>query len=116
MSKTVWTFSGSSFYRIVSDEFAPRFDGKYQYTKDLVLGATSSADSYIDLGAFEVAPLQLRIEFDTEALRNTFQSLIGTSGTLSNTRGRSYSAILVGVMRVDAKGGRWLADATWEAR
>ncbi len=101
--------------REVSDEYAPRFDGKYTYTKDLVLGATTAAQSYVDLGAFEVGPLTMKIEFTSEALRNTFQALIGTSATLSNTRGRSYTALLIEVKRIDTY-TRWLAEATWEAR
>jgi hypothetical protein len=113
--KTIWTFNGSSFTRIVSDEYAPRFDGKYQYTKDLVLGATTAAQSYVDLGAFEVGSISMRIEFTSEALRNTFQSYIGLTATLSNTRGRSYTAMLVSVQRVDTY-NQWLADATWEQR
>jgi hypothetical protein len=113
--RTLWAFSGSYFVREVTDEYAPRFDGKQNYTKDLVLGATTSAQSYVDIGAFEVAPLTMKIEFETEAARNTFQALIGTSGTLSNTRGRSYTALLVEVKRIDTY-TRWLAEATWEAR
>jgi len=114
--KTIWQFAGSSFYREVGgDEYAPRFDGKMNTTKDLVLGATTAAQSYVDLGAFEVAPLTMKIEFTTEAARNTFQALLGTSGTLSNTRGRSYTALLVEVKRIDTF-TRWLAEATWEQR
>jgi hypothetical protein len=114
--KTVWTFNTTAtFTQLVSDEYNERFDGKYQYTKDLVLGATTAAQSYVDLGAFEVGPLTLRIEFTTSALRNTFQGMIGTTATLSNTNGRSYTAMLTEVRRIE-NGGMYLADATWEQR
>lgn len=116
IGQTVWSFGSSTFVRIVSgDEFAPRFDGKWLYTKDVVLGATLASQSYIDLGAREVGPMTMRIEFTSEALRNTFTDLNGTVGTLANTKGRSYTALLVAVSRVDSF-TRWLADATWEVR
>lgn len=117
---TEWQFAVAGvatayFARQVGDEFQPRFDGKWQYTKDLVLGATTSAQSYTDLGTFEIAPLQMRIEFGSEAGRQTFQGLHGMVGTLSNTRGRSYTALLVSVTRIDTA-NEWLADAVFEAR
>jgi hypothetical protein len=113
--RVIWQFSGSSFYQLVNDEYAGRFDGKYIFTKDIVLGATTAAQSYIDLGAFEVTPLTMRIEFTTSAARQTFQALIGTTATLSNTLGISYTAILVDCRRVE-NGGMYLADAVWEQR
>jgi hypothetical protein len=118
--RTIWTYtptvgSPASFYQLVGDEYQARFDGKWQYTKDLVLGATTAAQSYIDMGAFEVTPLNLRCEFDTSALRNAFQTLHGTVGTLSNTNGLSYAVLLVEVRRIE-NGGMFIAESVWEAR
>ena len=117
MARVTWQFSGSSFYRHSGEEFAPRFDAKVGYTKDTVLGATSAAQSYLDIGATEVGPLTLRCEFETEAARQTFQALIGTTGTLSNTAGLSYTATLLKVTRIEGGGGSiYRADTTWEQR
>lgn len=114
--RVVWTFNTTAtFKQVVGDEYKGRFDGKYVYTKDLVLGATSASDSYVDLGAFEVTPLTMRIEFTTSTLRNTFQAMQGTTATLSNTLGLSYTALLVQVDRIE-NGGMYLADAVWEQR
>jgi hypothetical protein len=113
--RTVWTFVSSSFYQHVGEEYQGRFDGKYNYTKDLVLGATTAAQSYVDLGAFEVGPLTMRIEFNSSALRQTFQALMGTTGTLSNSVGLSYTALLVDVKRIDGL-SVFRCDATWEQR
>ncbi len=113
--RTLWTFSASTYYEIVQDDYQQRFDGEYQYTKDIVLGATTSAQSYIDLGAFVVAPMTKRCEFTTTAARQTFQGLIGTTATLSSSTGLTYTATLVKVTRIE---GAILprADAVWEAR
>jgi hypothetical protein len=113
--RTTWQFSGSTFYEIVQDDYQQRFDGEYQYTKDVVLGATTSAQSYIDLGAFVVAPMTKRVEFSTSALRQTFQALIGTTATLSSSTGLTYTATLLKVTRIDGA-LFYRADATWEAR
>ena len=113
--KTVWTFSGATFTRVVQDEFEPTFNGRHPYVKDTVLGATTAAGSYIDLAGFEVGSLSMRIEFTSSALRDAFLGYQGTVATLSNTRGRTYSALLVDFKRID-DGRHWWADAVWEQR
>ncbi len=116
MSKTIWTFNATyTFTRVVQDEFEPTFNGKYQYTKDLVLGATTAAQSYIDLGGFEVGPMSMRIEFTSSALRDAFLANYGITATLSNTRSRTYTAILLDIKRID-DGVHWWADVVWEQR
>lgn len=114
-----WTFTvGStavSFSEIVGDDYLLRFDGHYTYTKDLVLGATSSADNYIDLGAFDVDPLAKQAEFATSADRQTFFGLQGQSGTLASSNGLSYTALLVQATRIE--GAIYpRCNAKWEAR
>lgn len=114
--RVLWAWlTTNTFYQLVSDEYAGRFDGEYLITKDLVLGATTAAQSYVDLGAFVVGPLTLRCEFSSSALRNTFQSTIGTTGTLSNSLGISYTALLVKATRIE-NGGLYIVDAMWEQR
>lgn len=114
--RVVWTFNTTAtFFQHVGSEYRGRFDGKYQYVKDLVLGATTAAQAYIDLGAFEVGPLTMRIEFTSSALRNTFQGMQGTTATLSNSLGLSYTAILLQADRIE-NGGLYLVDAMWEQR
>jgi len=113
--KTVWTFGAATFTRPVPEEFEPTFNGKHPYTKDLVLGATTAAHSYVDLAGFEVGPLAMRIEFTSSALRDAFLAYQGTVATLSNTRGRTYTALLVDFKRID-DGHHWWADAVWEQR
>ena len=117
--KTVWTFVATpgtaTFTRVVNDEFEPTFNGKYPYTKDLVLGATTAGGSYIDLAAFEVGPMSMRIEFTSSALRDAFLAYPGLTGTLSNTRSRTYTAMLVDFKRID-DGVHWWADVVWEQR
>jgi hypothetical protein len=116
--RTLWSFADVSFfYELVNDDYQQRFDGEYQYTKDIVLGATTAAQSYIDLGGFVVAPMQKRIAFSTSAARQTFQALIGTTATLSNDAGLSYTATLLKVTRIEGGGGIiYRADAIWEQR
>lgn len=113
--RTLWQFAGSSFFELVQDDYQQRFDAEYQYTKDLVLGATTSAQAYIDLGAILIPPMTKRIEFTTVAARNTFQGLLGITGTLSSSTGLSYTATLMKVTRIE--GAIYpRADAIWEAR
>lgn len=113
--KTVWTFNGATFTRVVEETFEPTFNGRHPYTKDLVLGATTAGGSYVDLAGFEVGPLSMRVEFTSSALRDAFLANQGVTATLSNTRGRSYTALLVDFKRID-DGVHWWAEAVWEQR
>jgi hypothetical protein len=120
MSDITWTFAVSgvasvSFVEQVQDDYQLRFNGGYQYTKDLVLGATTSAQNYIDFGAFDVDPMRKRCEFTTSANRETFHGLQGQVGTLSSSNGLSYTAALMRATRIE--GAIYpRADAVWEAR
>lgn len=118
MSKTIYTFSASTFTRAISgDEFDPWFESTVEYTKDVVLGATAGADSYIDIGAGGAAPLSLRAAFASSAARATLLALLGTAHTLSNTRGRSASALLTKARAIDTGlVGVWYADLVFEQR
>jgi hypothetical protein len=114
--RTVWTFNTTAtFYEFAAEDYQQRFDGEYQYTKDIVLGATTAAQSYVDLGAFVVAPMTKKIEFTTSAARQSFQAMIGTTATLSSSTGLSYTATLLRVTRIE--GAIYpRAEAMWEQR
>ena len=116
--KTVWTFIGLTATRPVdSDTYEPWYEAKLNYTRDLVLGATTAADSYLDVGAAEVPPLALRFEFASDSARQAFINLRGQTGTLSNTRGYSTTAMLVSTKRINTgmPSVFWL-DLLFEAR
>lgn len=117
MSKTTYTFRSSTFTRILdSDTFEPWFNAEPTVTKDAVLGATSASQSYIDIGATVIAPLHIRAEFASNAARNTFiTNNLLQSGTLSNTRSRSATALLVRAVALDAF-PLFYADLTFEQR
>lgn len=119
MADLTWQFTvgatNVSFYEIVGDDYTLRFDGAYQYTKDVVLGATSAAQNYIDLGAFDVDPLSKQVEFTTSANRQTFFGLQGQTGTLSSSNGLTYTALLVRATRIE--GAIYpRCQAKWEQR
>lgn len=117
-SRTVYTFNSSDFYRVAGgDELDPWFESTVEITKDLVLGATSAAASYIDTGAYAAGPLSFRAAFTSSAARATFLALLGTTHTLSNTRGRSSSAMLTKAKAIDAGGAyQWYCDVSFEQR
>lgn len=119
MADLTWTYTVGAtvctFYELVQDDYKQRFDGKYNYTKDVVLGATTAAQNYIDIGAFDVAPMSKRCEFTTNAARDTFYGLQGLTGTLASSNGLSYTATLLSVERI--QGAIYpRADAMWEQR
>ncbi len=116
--KTVWTFRSTTFSRAISsDEFDPWFEEDPQITKDTVLGATAAADSYIDIGATAYGPLELRAAFSSSSTREMFiTNNLLQSGTLSNTRSRSATALLIKARRIDAPPGYYYADCTFEKR
>lgn len=120
MIDILWTFTVSgvatvSFTEQVQDDYQLRFNGGYAYTKDTVLGATTAAQNYVDLGAFDVDPMHKRCEFTSSADRQTFNALQGQVGTLSSSTGLSYLAALMRATRIE--GAIYpRADAIWEQR
>ncbi len=115
---TVWTFGLSTFTRILQGgEFEPWFQAKGIYQKDVVLGATVAADSYIDTGAVEVGPLTIRARFDNTIDRDVFMGQLLAAGTLSNSKGYSGSAILLAANAIDSGlPDLFYVDATFELR
>jgi hypothetical protein len=117
MSIVTWTFDGVSARRVTSDEFDPWFPISGLYTKDVVLDARTAADSYTDIGAWQFDVLEMRWEFTTEAARDTMINKLLTIGTLSNSAGRTTSALLVRARRVNGRQqGSALLDVTFERR
>lgn len=114
-----WTFTvgvtAVTFTQQVGDDYLLRFDGKFSYTKDLVLGATTAAQNYIDIGAFDVDPLPQTAEFATSADRQTFFGLQMQLGTLASSNGLSYTVLLVQATRIE--GALFpRCQAKWEQR
>lgn len=114
ITHTTWTFDGLTFSREAAEGFVPWFVSRAEYTRDAVLSDTT-ARSYIDLGATVREPLEVRAVFASSAARETFIGKLRTSGTLSNTRSRSATAVLVKAARVDlGRAYRWGLDLTFE--
>jgi hypothetical protein len=97
---TVYTFQSITFARVADgDSLEPWFSGSGQgYTKDVVLGGASV---YLDVGATIYGPLSFRASFLSSADRAAFVALLFTSATLSNTRGRSGTAVLTKATPID---------------
>lgn len=117
--RTVWTFTvgatAIAMYDQVGDDYEQYFNGSLQTTKDTVLGATTAAQSYVDVGAFVVPPVSRRYEFLTSANRNVFYALQGSTGTLASSTGLSYTVLLTACKRIE--GAIYpRADVTWEQR
>jgi len=101
-ARTVYTFDGVDFKRLLtSDEWQPRFSITLLHTVDVVLGATTAADSYFDVGAWQFEPLEMRASFASDVDRDTFILKLGSVGALTNTRGLAVNAALVKAWRVD---------------
>ena len=111
---TTWTFDGLAFSRETAEDFTPWFASEVAVTEDAVLPDGATSRSYIDLGATTHPPLQLRARFDTSAERETFIGKLRTQALLTNTRGRSATALLEKAARVDAgRRYRFLLDVTF---
>ena len=116
--RTIWTFDGIDFRRLLtSDEWQPRFSITGLYTKDIVLGATTAADSYVDTGAWQFEPLEMRAVFDTDADRDNMILKLLSSGALTNDTGLAVTAMLVKAWRVNiGVAGIYALDLTFERR
>jgi len=111
---TVYTFSGIQHARMLEgDSFPPWFADETQYTKDAVLGGSQS---YLDIGASVAPPLSFRALVETAADRQTLQNARNSTGTLSNTRGRSATVTLVKATPIDGPINNYWIDLTYEYR
>lgn len=117
MSAETWTFDGVTFERIISgDTIEPWFSEVLNYTKDTVLGATTAAQSYIDQGAVEVPPFEIRASFSSESARDAFLAKRYLTKTLSNTNGYSGTALLAKAKRANGGGTFYFVDCVFELR
>ncbi len=112
---TTYTFAGVTFARVVeSDEVVPWLYPQPQYTIDTVLGG---ARTYLDIGASVAPPLSFRASCLSAANRVTLIGAVGTSGTLTNTRGHTATVTLVKAVPVNsAPYAQWLIDLIFELR
>lgn len=100
MSRTIYTFMGVSFYRVVEGEqFQPWAFPETQYTADPVLGGTQV---YLDVGGDSTALLEMVGSCTSDVDRAALKNGRGTTGVLSNTRGRSNTYTLVKATPVDS--------------
>ena len=114
---TVYTFAPAnvSFARVLEgQEFTPWLFPESQYTADPVLGGTQV---YLDIGGDGVTTLTMRGSCSTDNDRAALKNARGTTGTLSNTRGRTNTATLVKASPIDsAPYARRLIELTFVLR
>jgi hypothetical protein len=113
--RTVYTFGGVSFDRPRQEEMQPWMEPELQYTKDAVRVTPGSPPQvYIDIGA-DVAPLfAFRARCLTATDRFNLRGLRGTTGVLSNTRGRSATVLLVKAAPIDGLRNQLYIDLAFE--
>jgi hypothetical protein len=100
-----YVYAGITFYRpLQSGEFAPWFFPETEYTADPVLGGTQV---YLDFGGDSVAPLAMRALAKSASDRQTLRLARRSTGTLTNSRGRTATASLVKASPVDSDDYRW---------
>jgi hypothetical protein len=92
MSKTIYTFDGSSFYRKVDSAWRQWFASKVEYTRDAVL---DSDEDYLDIGATSYEPLEITAIVSSKSEQTTLQDKIGTTAVLANSRSYSQDATLI---------------------
>ena len=111
---TVYTFSGVDFVRILDgDSFQPWAFAELTYSADSVLGGTVK---YLDIGSSVAPAFSFRAALNSASDRFTLRGLLGTTGTLSNTRGRSDTMTLVKATPIDGQANQFWADLTFELR
>lgn len=99
--RTVYTFAplSVSFTRLVEgDQFQPWAFAETQYTADPVLGGTQV---YLDVGGDTEAKLEGVFSCSSDVDRQTLKNGRGTTGVLSNSRGRSNTYTLVKATPID---------------
>jgi hypothetical protein len=108
---TIYTFAGVSFIREREDIMQPWFFPESVYTKDPVLRGTKV---YIDFGASVAPPLSFRARVLTDNDRAALKNALGSTGTLSNTHGRTGTVSLVKSTPMDGLSNQRLIDLTFE--
>lgn len=110
----VYTFASIDFARVGEGDVVPWFYGELQYTKDAVLGGSLT---YLDIGATVAPPLSFRASCLNGTDRQQLINALGTTTTLSNTRGHSDTATLVKATPVNTGDySRFWIDLTFEQR
>jgi hypothetical protein len=104
MSKTVYTFAvgaaSVTFTRQAGGEFDAWFEEDTAHTESKILRGTSRR-TVIDVGGTNYSPLGLRAEFASTAAAATLRGLRAQSGTLSNSRGETATAMLITAKRTE---------------
>lgn len=113
--RTVYTFQGVSFARAREEDMQPWMEGEIQYTKRPVLTSPGAPPKvFIGIGADVAPPLSFRARCLTSTDRYNLRQARGTSGVLSNTRGRSDTVVLVKATPIDGLGNQLYIDLTFE--
>lgn len=111
---TVYTFNSIEFVRVLeSTPFQPWLFGEIQYTLDAVLGGT---DTYLDVGADVAPPLSFRALVANTTDRLNLRNSRGTTGALTNTRGRTDTVTLVKATPIDGPQNQLYIDLTFVLR
>jgi hypothetical protein len=109
---TTYTFAGITFKRVVGDDYEPWVWGDIQYSRDVVLGGTKA---YIDIGATVYPPLTFRASCGSTADRAALYAAVGTTGTLTSSRGLSGTFTLVKARPVNGTPHTaYYLDTVWE--
>lgn len=111
--RTTYTFSSITFTRQAGDEVVPWFYPDGAYTKDPVLYGTKV---YVDVGASTYPPMSFRATCASSADRSALIAALWTSGTLSNSRGHSGTALLVKAIPINTGiyAATWAVDVAFE--
>jgi hypothetical protein len=119
MSKTTYTYTVGgttvTFTHQAGGEFERWFEEDTAHTESYILRGTSRR-LVIDVGGVTYSPLRVRAEVASEATIATLRSLRAQQGTLSNSRGRSASAILLTIRESEPNNTSYgrIADLTFK--
>lgn len=113
--RTIYTFAGITFARVAaSDELVPWLYPELQFTKDAVLGGSVT---YLDIGAKVAPPLAFRASCLSNNDRGGLIDALGTSGTLSNSRGHTATVTLTKSTPINSGDySHWFIELTFELR
>jgi hypothetical protein len=116
-SQTTYTFTptgGTAVTfnrRLAGDTFTPWFTLASSYVKDEAL---DGGVGYLDVGAYRYPPLEILAHCASTSERATLKSQQRLRGTLSNSRGRSATVMLVSAEEVESADGVALLACTFE--
>ena len=111
-----WSFKGTTFRRMDPDGQARSWPEKLSVTVDVVAGDVGTVPRrYVDVGAIEHEPWQLRAGCPLLADRDALVAARYSTGTLVTIGGASYQALCTRATPITHDGGAlYYADLTFE--